>query len=268
MVKKDECLSLSKRKLSNFDIFSDYVKYTLKSDATLLIVKSRGGLGKTFSVLRALGGVEHVYVSGYITPLEFYDKLLNNQDGVIVLDDLEGLLGDKKNLAMLKSATFPSLDGKRVVQYSSSKSGDEKNAFVCNAKFIILCNVTPKGADWGAIQSRGLFFDFKPSNDEVFSQLLNNSNVDVDVIEFMRDILKHHIPVNFRMYQHIVGLKSVFVDSWKSLALPVLSVSDRHVFLRRLLDSGLSVDRQIDEYKTKGLSRSSYFRHKSEVLSE
>lgn len=260
--------------MNSFAILQNYVDYLLDSDTTLLIVKSRGGLGKTYTVLETLKkrnktiDVDFAYLSGFTTPLECFNFLLNNQDKLIVLDDLEGLLKEKKNLGMLKSATFPTIENQRVVQYQSSKMEQEQSVFICSSKFILLCNETPRGSDWNAIQSRGIYYSMKPLNDEIFEQILNIKDCDLEIVDYMRNILKQHNPVNFRMYNQSVGIKKVFPDTWKTMVLPILQISSKYTFIRNLLNSKKAVSEQIEAYKTQGLSRMSYYRHKKEALNE
>ena len=260
--------------MNSFKILQNYIDYLMDSDNTLLIVKSRGGLGKTHTVLETLKhrnmklDIDYAYLSGYVTPLECFNFLLNNQNKLIVLDDLEGLLSEKKNLGLIKSATFPTIEGKRVVQYQSSKMNATDSLFICNSKFILLCNDTPKGANFNAIKNRGIYYDLKPINEEVFEQIIKIPNYDLTLVKYMRNMLKQHNPVDFRMYFQSVGIKKAFPDTWKLLVLPILRVKSKHSFIRKLLDSGKSVNRQINEYQASGFSRMTYFRHKKEVLAE
>lgn len=260
--------------LSSFDLMNYYIKYLLDSELTICTIKSRPGLGKTFTTTQTLKqrgmklGTDYLYLIGYITPLDLFEKLQEHPKGLVVLDDLDALLADKKNTALLKSATYPTLEDIRMVQYQSTKRDQEKSAFICNTKFILLCNSIPKGLDFQAIQNRGIFYDLKPTNNEVFLEIMKNPKCDVELIEFMKDQLKQHNPADFRKYKLISGLKQAFPDQWQRLAEPILRTNDAYSFIRDLLDSGLRVEKQIEKYKTQGKSRSTYFRHKQKVLDE
>lgn len=260
--------------VNSFDIFKDYIDYVINTDTTLFCCRSRAGLAKTFTVLTKLkelgltAGQDFIYLNGFVTPLELFETLMTNQSKLIVLDDLGGLTKDKKNIDMLKSATYPSLDGKRVVQYASSKREAQQSAFICSSKFIILCNETPKGESWKAVQSRGIFYDLKPSNVEVLEAILGHHSSDVGIVEFMRDTMGNHVPMNFRQFETLRGLKKAFPDKWRDLAMPILQTHDKYSFIRKLLDSGMSVNKQIEDYKAQGNSKSTYFRHKNKVQDE
>jgi len=176
--------------MNSFEVLQQYIRYTLDSQKNyLFICRSRGGLAKTSSVLDVLkerkleADKDFLYLSGMVTPLELFQSLQNFSTKLIVLDDLEGVVGEKKNLALLKAVTFPTIHDQRIAQWHSSKRSTEKSIFICNSKFIMLCNSTPKNPDWTAIQSRGIYYYMKPTNDEVFEQILLRKGADVEVVE-------------------------------------------------------------------------------------
>ena len=67
----------------------------------MLVVCSRGGLGKSETVQRALEG-DPVIISGHETPLDLYGKLFDGRDRLVVFDEIDGLLANAANVGLLK----------------------------------------------------------------------------------------------------------------------------------------------------------------------
>ena len=69
------------------------VNMVIKGDAPACIIKSEGGLGKSFMVRKMLlDQSERSYIvkSGHITPLALYKLLYQHRNDIVVLDDVEG----------------------------------------------------------------------------------------------------------------------------------------------------------------------------------
>ncbi|MFA6089930.1 MAG: hypothetical protein WC755_08795, partial [Candidatus Woesearchaeota archaeon] len=84
---------------SYFDAFG-------KKELNLMIIVSRGGLGKTFIAEEAL--IEHapLIFSGHVTPMSMFRELHNRneeeKDFITVFDDVDTLFLNKTNVAILK----------------------------------------------------------------------------------------------------------------------------------------------------------------------
>ncbi len=237
------------------------------SDSHCLIVKSRGGLGKTNFVLSELkkGDKEYAYFNGHITPKETFCILRDNFNRLIVFDDVDAFLAQKVNVGLLKSALYPNLDGQRIVSYASS-TDKTMLPFVFEGKVVLLCNRYPKNLDFDAVLSRSLAYVLNPSNAEVVKAILSHeTKPNLEVISFLSKLFGTHKLFGFREYHLVKRLALNHVD-WQELAIPLLTKVDKYSLIRDLMNGGASVSEQIEAYKSHGYSRATYFRHKRGVV--
>ena len=58
----------------------------------MLVICSRGGLGKSEAVRRTFDGKDVVRIGGHVTPLKLYELLYDGRDKPVVFDEIDGLL--------------------------------------------------------------------------------------------------------------------------------------------------------------------------------
>jgi len=252
--------------MDTYETLKQYLEFSKHNPSTSsIIIKGRGGVGKTHMVLEALGS-DCLYINGHITPKDVYNCLKENSNSNIVFDDVDSLLFNKTVLGLLKSATYPNLNNKRIVQYFSSTEKDSEQAFNFEGKIFMLCNVTPANHDFEAIKGRSLYIEFNPSNADVFKQIMSSAECDKEVIDFLFNLFGESKPFNFRHYSKAIEFKKHFPESWKELVVPLFTQKDKFSTLQELFKSKKSVKEQIDEYmKETGKTKRSYFRDKKKV---
>lgn len=142
----------------------EFIKMVLKGKARGLLLYGEAGLGKSFNVKRQLResklreGIDYNFISGHITPMQFYKKLFYNRDKLIILDDIN-ILESKINLNMLKAALN---DNGSVIEYSSSALRDIPSSFPFTGRIIILLNSKPeKSEHLKAVEDRILHYHLK-----------------------------------------------------------------------------------------------------------
>lgn len=115
---------------SFYKYFNHYARAVANEHHDALMVKADPGIGKSYQLRNIvlpeeLGTEGFAFSSGYCPPFQFYKKLYEvEQDPekeVLVLDDIEGLINNKKALAILKQATWSETD-ERWVEWNSSQS--------------------------------------------------------------------------------------------------------------------------------------------------
>jgi hypothetical protein len=199
------------RKIS-FDLIVETMYQTGKDMDKKYRETSKGGLAKTSKTIKYLNDnkLEFSLVSGHITPLHFFDIIKGAGDKIVVLDDVEALIKNKDIMGLIKQACCETINDKRLVQYNSSKREVEDTAFICQAKFIMLCNKVPYGADFKAILSRAYFFNLRPSNSEIITEIKSfDKKLDAEVINFLINKCGEHTPIDFRVYQNIKEIKKL-----------------------------------------------------------
>ena len=130
-----------------FDFLTDFVNMVADRTSASLLVTGEGGLGKTFTVNKALkdaglkntgdligfGSDDNLFeeqskkvytvVKGYSTAKGLYRTLYENRNRVVVFDDCDSVLRDPVALNLLKGA-LDSYD-KRVISWNAESFGDD-----------------------------------------------------------------------------------------------------------------------------------------------
>ena len=91
--------------IKKYENFRHIVNMVIKGNAPACIIRSEGGLGKSFMVRKMLlDQSERSYIvkSGHITPLALYKLLYEHMDDIVVLDDAEGVLKSDTAVGILK----------------------------------------------------------------------------------------------------------------------------------------------------------------------
>lgn len=191
------------------------VNAMLLREITLLIIQSRGGLGKTYITRKALTQEEDepLLFTGHATPLSVYMNIMEHPHKIVIFDDVDTLWKNKTMIALMKQIADVNED--RIVSYTTSVKYDGKRvprSFVCNSSVVLLCNdINSAGEDMKAVLTRGFFLNFNPSNEEVMGSLQKFADDKQVLEEFMR-LLPHIEHLNFRMYEKAVQLKNSGLD--------------------------------------------------------
>ena len=165
--------------MNQHSILKKYIIGINRGYTNSLIVVSPAGFGKTeltLNTMKELGlteGKHYRYYSNYITPLTLF-QTLSDMDNladpkILILDDVESTLQDKKIVGILKSALWETPDGKRKVCWLSNTHKIEKQEFNFTGKIIFLLNeINEKSACMHALKDRSLFFEMKLTLSDMF----------------------------------------------------------------------------------------------------
>ena len=143
-----------------------FINMVIEGHSNALILKSKGGLGKSFQVVKALNdhklkfNKDWVYLGSYSTALELYHFLYENRDKIIVVDDCEGLLTDLSGISILKSALWE-VNGNRYISWrTTSEKLEAPKSFRFNGRLIFCVNRIPRKStqDMQALLSRAHFY--------------------------------------------------------------------------------------------------------------
>jgi len=212
----------------------NYIQILTKSEeVSCLMVCSPAGYGKTTTTINTLEkagfkrDIHYIYSTSYITPLEFYHLLAKVNDlskpKMLVLDDVEYILGDKKILGLLRSALWKLPNGKRQVDYTSSSYKVDKTQIEnFTGRIIILLNkFREKNPVLEALKDRSIFYQFSPSKEEVWKslkQLAEQPYSNISRRERLKiyDFLKHNAQkqVSFRLLIKAFEIYSINKKGW------------------------------------------------------
>lgn len=136
----------------------------------LVVVTSRGGLGKTQHARHALAGEPHLWIHGHVTPMQLYLSLYDHCHQPIVIDDVDQLLHNTNNVATLK-ALCDSVEIRRVAWSSTSKLLEERSQwFDTTSPVLILANdLKQMDANVTALSTRAIHLQFNPTVDAVLA---------------------------------------------------------------------------------------------------
>lgn len=252
----------------------EYIKMVANGIEKGLLLYGKSSLGKSYQVKRVLKeqnkieGTDYFIISGHITPLQFYCKLFNAKDKIVVFDDVN-ILESKINLNMLKACLNENSFG-RVEYHTSKKMPDNiPSSFIFTGQVIILLNDKPKNSEHlKAVESRILHHHLEFNYEEIIRIITDISKENIEgttqqerfeVVKWIKDNTNQATKnLNIRLYQHAIRFFMWNRDSWKELASSYIQNDE----VMTLIIQGLN-DKDFCE-KT-GLHRATYYRMKKEL---
>lgn len=255
-----------------------------------LVIQSAPGWGKSTTVDAALKSLQlsATSVGSYATSLHIYNTLCKNPNGLLVLDDCAGLLGDLKAMSVLKAATWQTSGhgtlGKSVaplgrrVSWGSSSDKVEQPFVDFTGKLILLTNVLPSGKETEAFLSRCLNYQIGLTDADVREMLVSasqspihfpDSKLALEVAQYLADDRTQIdlMRVNLRTLKMGYDLASTHPKAWQELFQHLLpkAVAPKDK-VAAILTSGLSNKEQEAKFlATTGKSRRSYYNHKKKL---
>ena len=148
------------------------VKKMCQGFSNLLFVRSRGGIGKSYQIKKALieNKADFVEISGDVTEAYLYRLIYENNGKIIWFKDVVKLLQGQNSINLLKSAT-ETQDEKILTKNNYSKDqGDMPDRFLCKCKFIFDYNNlfgSQLQGDFEALSSRGDYKEMPFSDEDV-----------------------------------------------------------------------------------------------------
>ena len=173
-----------------FGFVTDMVAMLAAGAQASVVVTGPGGLGKSFTVTKALTecGFNDISVlddfavgtilksaktfrviKGYSTPKGLYRTLYENKDGVIVFDDCDSVLKDPVSLNLLKGA----LDSysRRIISWRADiRDEDLPTSFEFKGRVIFISNLSSSSIDQ-AIITRSMAVDLSMTNKQKIERM-------------------------------------------------------------------------------------------------
>ena len=231
-----------------FGFVSDMVTMLARGDQASVVVTGPGGLGKSFTVTKALADIGMTDVSlvddfavgstlnskksfrvikGYSTPKGLYRTLYENREGVIVFDDCDSVLKDPTSLNLLKGA----LDSysRRIISWRADMRDEElPTSFEFKGRVVFISNLSSTQIDQ-AIITRSMAVDLTMTNDqkvERMRHLLDSGEfmpefdmahkVDaMNLIDSLKDTVKE---LSLRTLIQVTKIRKSAGANWRNLA--------------------------------------------------
>lgn len=235
-----------------FDFVSKIVKMVASKTTASAIISGQGGLGKTYSVIKALkdAGIKDItdladfqigdkvdtkrsfrVVKGYSTAKGLFRTLQECNGMTIVFDDCDSILRDPVALNLLKGA----LDsyGDRYISWNADiRDDDLDKTFKFTGQVIFITNVSSEKLDQ-AVKSRAMVVDLSMTRDEMLERMRTiaaSSEFLPEVsaapksaaLDFLQENLDKVTNLSLRTLIQTVKIANSGDSSWKKLALYVI----------------------------------------------
>ena len=236
-----------------FDFVSKIVTMVASKTTASAIISGSGGLGKTYSVLKALkaAGIKDItdladfqigdkidtkrsfrVVKGYSTAKGLFRTLQECNGMTIVFDDCDSILRDPVALNLLKGA----LDsyGDRYISWNADiRDDDLDKTFKFSGQIIFITNVSSEKLDQ-AVKSRAMVVDLSMTRDEMLERMRTIAQSDEflpeidaspkrEALDFLQENMDRIANLSLRTLIQTVKIANSGDSSWKSLAKYVIS---------------------------------------------
>lgn len=235
---------------TRFNHLTDLVKMVGEKETASCVVVGEGGLGKTYTVLKALqaAGLRDVselevdqvadgrkcfrVVKGFSTAKGLFRILHENKDSILVFDDCDSVLKDPDSLNLLKGA-LDSYD-KRLITWNTSLENDGlPRMFQFKGGVIFISNM-PLEKISQAIRSRSLVVDLSMTKEQKIERMRVIAESDeflpdvalqakVDALDLIEECKEEAGEISLRTLISVTKIRNSKVSAdWKSLAKYVL----------------------------------------------
>jgi len=226
--------------IDNYDDYRAHMRAFKKKKLNLVSVVSRGGLGKTFISEDELMEEAPLVFTGHVTPMSLYmtlyERNCEEQDFIVVFDDVDALLLNKTNVAILKQVC-DTRETKTVKYFTSSptlRSNQIPQEFETRCKVLMLMNdLNPEDSNLKALMTRSHLINFKPSDMEVLDNMKTFAD-DKAILKFIEIYAPFSSSLNLRCYKRAVELKDSGLD-WKRSIVDDLQVDSHLLEIHNLI---------------------------------
>jgi len=236
-----------------FDFVGKIVKMVATKTTASAIISGQGGLGKTYSVIKALedAGMKNItdlasfevgslidlkrsyrVVKGYSTAKGLFRTLQESNGCTIVFDDCDSILRDPVALNLLKGA----LDsyGDRYISWNADiRDDDLDKTFKFTGQVIFITNVSSEKLDQ-AVKSRAMVVDLSMTRDEMLERMRTIAEtaeflpeVDAsskrDSVNFLQENIDSIANLSLRTLIQVCKIRVSGDAGWKKLAKYVIS---------------------------------------------
>ena len=220
-----------------FEFINDMTMMLVNRQAASMIVSGSGGLGKSYSVIKALSDAGYTDIStvesfevgtkvdpskcfrvikGYSSPKGLFRTLYENREGVIVMDDTDSIFKDATSLNLLKAA----LDSysRRIISYRADiRDEDLPQVFEFKGAVIFLTNIPSVMLDQALI-SRSMVVDLSMTTKQKVERMKHilftqefmpevESNMKLDAITLIENIAERVKDLSLRTLIQVIRIR-------------------------------------------------------------
>ena len=231
-----------------FGFVTDMVTMLCNGAQPSVVITGPGGLGKSYTVTRALesngftdvsllDGIydvgaripsnKYIVVKGHSTPKGLYRLLFENKDGVIVFDDCDSVLKDPVSLNLLKGA-LDSYDRRIISWRADIRDEDLPTTFEFKGRVVFISNLSSSQIDQ-AIITRSMAVDLSMTNQQKVERMRHimesgefmpdtdmQHKVDaITLIDLLQDDVKE---LSLRTLIQVTKIRASAGNNWRDLA--------------------------------------------------
>ena len=254
--------------IKTYKELEEYVAMFKKQNCDLLIIMSKGGLGKTSLLSKTMKNQEYVYINTHSTPLKTYLTLFEKRDCPVVFDDIDSILKNSIMVSMLKSLTNTSAIKELTYHTTSKLIGNAPDNFTTTSNVCILLNefdVQDKALK--PLLDRGFFIEFLPSKEEILKKIekvaKSQSLIDSEkcVLEFIKENYQKINELSLRSLMKGLQLYRDNPNNWKSKFMQMIGFDEKTIEYLNLKEKYKSEEERAKKFSW---SRATYFRVKQE----
>jgi hypothetical protein len=258
--------------LKTYKELQSYIEMFKKQKIDLLIIMSRGGLGKTTTLKNTMGKDDYVYINTHSTPLRTFQLLHEKRDCPVIFDDIEHILKNHTFVSLLKALSDTS-DIKNLHYSTTSKAiGNVPETFATTSNVCILVNeFSIKNPILAPLLDRGYYVEFNPTKEEVLKKIeeieksQNIANLKMPVLDFIKENAHKIEKLSIRTYIKAVQLYNYDQSKWKEWFMKEIGFDEKAIDYIKLKELYKTDEERVAHYKW---SRATYFRVKGEVESK
>lgn len=264
--------------VNDYRKLAEYVQMFSKKEAELIILQSRGGLGKSYSIKEAMEDREHLMLNTHLTPLANYLEVWKaSTNGLpIIYEDLgKTFFKSDINVSLFKQLCETSK--KKTIHYhtTSKRIGDAPKSFQTTSNVMVVVNEFVSGKeDIRALESRGFWVVFEPTKKELWKKMVEitgkpyktlNDGQRNEVLTYICSKTEtiglnlRHLIRGFQLanYQTIGGKLD-----WKNELDQLLKPSDNVIAWNIHLNSGRKMSYKAKEFERQtGKTQRTFYRH-------
>ena len=231
-----------------FGFVTDMVTMLCNGAQPSVVITGPGGLGKSYTVTRALesngftdvsllDGIydvgaripsnKYIVVKGHSTPKGLYRLLFENKDGVIVFDDCDSVLKDPVSLNLLKGA-LDSYDRRIISWRADIRDEDLPTTFEFKGRVVFISNLSSSQIDQ-AIITRSMAVDLSMTNQQKVERMRHimesgefmpdadmQHKVDaITLVDLLQDDVKE---LSLRTLIQVTKIRASAGSNWRDLA--------------------------------------------------
>jgi len=207
------------KKMINITKYEELKKFIQKfkeEHFDLIIIFSKGGLGKTFNANKILGD-DVCKIGSHITPLGLFQYGYEYKDKLIWFDDVESLFNSDKLVGLMKQ--FSQTQPVKHIKFLTSRviKNDEATIpkeYETKSKILMTCNSISrlKNPSVNALLDRGIIVFFSPSKKEMINYIKNEfKNFDKEVL----NEISKKVSFSLRDYIKAYQLKEADFEDWR-----------------------------------------------------